>query len=79
VIDSEAVDCFLRQLDYTKLREEELYLSAYAAHHAIQDHAERYAEYLGNHPINIIYKTLENTTQLATAILHFPLRCYIKS
>jgi hypothetical protein len=71
VLDSGEVDHFLSQLDFTELRgdKEEFDTFAYASRVSIQDQAEKYVEYLGYRPVDIIRKTLENTSQLATTIL----------
>jgi hypothetical protein len=81
IIDSATVDSFLEQLDYAELwgDHEEFDTFVYASRAAIQDQAERYVEYLGYRPINVIRKTLERTSQLATTILQFPMRRHIKS
>jgi hypothetical protein len=78
---SSDVDTFLGQLDYAELRgdNEEFDTFAYASRAAINDQAERYVEYLGYRHVNIIRKTLEKTTQLATTVLHFPMRRHVKS
>ena len=47
---------------------------AFASKTTIQDHAHQYVEYLGYRPVNIVCKTLENTSQLAKTILQFPMR-----
>jgi hypothetical protein len=75
IMDSETVDSFLGQLDYAKLRgdHEEFDTFAYASCAAIQDQAEWYVEYLRYHPVDIVRKTLERTSQLATTILRFPM------
>ena len=74
-IDSHDVDIFLFTLDYDKLRgaHEDFDSFAYVSRAATQDRAHKYVEYLGYHPVNIIRKTLENTTQLATTTLQFPM------
>jgi hypothetical protein len=81
IINSATVDSFFEQLDYAELRgdHEEFDTFAYASRAAIQDQAERYVEYLGYRPINVMRKTLERTSQLATTILQFPMRRHIKS
>lgn len=43
---------------------------AFASRAAIQECAQKYIKYLGYCPVDIIRKTLENSTQLATSILH---------
>ena len=66
-----------RELDTFTLDEdhsEELDSVALASRAAIQDRARKYVEYLGYHPVDIVWKTLENTTQLATTTLQFPMR-----
>ena len=52
---------------------------AFASRTAIQDRAKHCIEYLGYRPLNIVRKTLENTTQLATTILEFPMRRHIRA
>jgi hypothetical protein len=52
---------------------------AYVSHAAIQDRAQPYVEYLAYRPVNIIHKTLENTSQLARTILWFPMWRHIKA
>jgi hypothetical protein len=81
VIDSANVLKFLMKLDHAELRgeNEDFDSFAHVSRAAIQDQAERYVEYLGYRPVNIIQKTLENTTQLATMILRFPMQRHIKS
>jgi hypothetical protein len=81
ILASSDVDAFLEQLDYTELRgdNEEFDTFAYASRAAINDQAERYVEYLGYRLVNIVRKTLEKTTQLATTILRFPMRRHVKS
>jgi hypothetical protein len=78
---STTVDAFLTQLDYSELRgdQEEFDTFAYVSRAAIQDQAAKYVEYLGYRPIDIVRKTLEKTSQLATTILRFPMRRHIKS
>ena len=80
-IDSHDVNIFLFTLDYDELRgaHEEFDSFAYVSHAATQDQAHKYIEYLGYHPINIIWKTLENMMQLATTMLQFPMRWHIKA
>lgn len=75
VLDSSSVNCFLSEINFAELRgdHKEFNSFAYVSRAAIQDHAERYMEYLGYHPVNIIRKTLENTSQLRTTILQFPM------
>jgi hypothetical protein len=46
---------------------------AFASKAAIQDRAHQYIEYLGYRPVDIVRKTLENTSQLAKMILQFPM------
>jgi hypothetical protein len=41
--------------------------------------AQQYVEYLGYRPVDIIQKTLENTSQLARTILRFPMQRHIKA
>ena len=74
-IDSHDVDIFLFTLDYDKLRgaHEDFNSFAYVSCATKQDQANKYVEYLGYRPIDIIQKTLENTTQLATTTLWFPM------
>jgi hypothetical protein len=81
IIDSATVDSFLGQLNYAELRgdHEEFDTFAYASCAAIQDQAEQYVEYLGYRPIDVVSKTLERTSQLATTILQFPMQRHIKS
>jgi hypothetical protein len=81
IIDSETVDSFLGQLDYAELRgdHEEFDTFAFGSCAAIQDQAEWYVDYLGYRPIDVIRKTLERTSQLATTILQFLMRRHIKS
>jgi hypothetical protein len=81
VIDSVEVDKYLMQLDDAELRgeHEEFDTFAYASRVSIQEQAHRYVDYLGYRPVNVIRKTLENTTQLATTILTFPMRRHVKS
>jgi hypothetical protein len=52
---------------------------AYVSHAAIQDRVQEYVEYLGYRLVDIICKTLENTSQLACTILHFPMWHHIKA
>ena len=75
-IDSHDVDIFLFTLDYDELRgaHEEFDSFAYVSRATTQDQAHKYVEYLGYQPINIIQKTLENMTQLATTMLQFPMQ-----
>jgi hypothetical protein len=75
------VDHFLMNLDHSELRgDHETFDSfAYASRAAIQDRAQHYVEYLGYRPIEVIRKTLENTSQLASTILRFPMRRHIKA
>ena len=63
-IDSHDVDTFLFTLDHDELRgaNEAFDTFAYVSHATTQDRAHRYIEYLGYRPIDIIQKTLENTT-----------------
>jgi hypothetical protein len=81
IMDSATVDSFLGQLNYAELRgdHEEFDTFAYASCAAIQDQAEQYVEYVGYRPIDIVRKTLDRTSQLATTILQFPMQCHIKS
>ena len=80
-IDSHDVDMFLFTLDYDELRgtHEEFDSFAYVSHAATQDWAHKYIEYLGYWPIDIIQKTLENMTQLATTTLQFLMQWHIKA
>jgi hypothetical protein len=52
---------------------------AYVSHAAIQDRVQQYVKYLGYHLVDIIHKTLENTSQMACTILRFPMRHHIKA
>jgi hypothetical protein len=52
---------------------------AYVLHAAIQDQAQQYVEYLGYRPVDMIQKTLENTSQMAHKSLHFPMCLHIKA
>ena len=58
---------------------EDLETFAYVLCAATQDCAHKYVECLGYRPINIIRKTLENTTQLALTVLCFLMRWHIKA
>ena len=80
-INSHDVDIFLFTLAYDELRgaREDFDSFAYVSCAATQDQAHKYVEYLGYQPIGIIRKTLENTTQLATTTLQFPMRWHIKA
>ena len=62
---------FLFTLDYDELRgaHEDFNSFAYVSRAATQDQAHKYVEYLGYRPLDIIQKTLENTTQLAMTTL----------
>ena len=76
-IDSHDVDTFLFMLDYDELQgaHEEFNSFAHVSCAATQDHAHKYVEYLGyDQPVDIIWKMLENTTQLTmTTLLCFPM------
>jgi hypothetical protein len=63
MLTSSTVDSFLSQLNYAELRgdNEDFDTVAYASRAAIIDQAERYVEYLGYRPVNVIRKTLERT------------------
>jgi hypothetical protein len=52
---------------------------AFASKATIQDRAHQYVEYLGYRPVDIVRKTLENTSQLAKTILQFPMRRHVKA
>jgi hypothetical protein len=53
---------------------------AYVSGTAIQDRAQQYVEYsLGYHLVDIICKTLENTSQLARTILCISMQHHIKA
>jgi hypothetical protein len=52
---------------------------AFASKAAIQDRAHQYIEYLGYRPVDIVRKTLENTSQLAKTILQFPMRRHVRA
>jgi hypothetical protein len=52
---------------------------AFASRAKIWECAQKYVKYLGYHPVDIIRKTLENTTQLATTILEFPMHRHIRA
>ena len=80
-IDSHDVDIFLFTLDYDELRgaHEDFDSFAYVSCATTQDQAHKYVEYLRYLLINIIRKTLENTTQLALTTLQFPMRQHIKA
>ena len=75
-IDSHDVDKLLFMLGYDELRgaHEAFNSFAYVSQTAVRDHAHKYVEYLGYQLIDIIWKTLENITQLATTTLQFPMR-----
>jgi hypothetical protein len=81
VLDSIDVDKFLMSVPHDELRgDHETFDSfAYVSRAAIQDRAQQYVEYLGYRPVDIIRKTLENTSQLAHTILRFPMRRHIKA
>ena len=52
---------------------------AYVSQAAVQDCTHKYVEYLEYRPVDIICKTLDNTTQLATTTLRFPMWQHIKA
>jgi hypothetical protein len=52
---------------------------AFASKAATQDRAHKYVEYLGYRPVDIVRKTLENTSQLAKTILQFPMRRHMRA
>ena len=52
---------------------------AFASKAAIQDRAHQYVEYLGYRPVDIVRKTLENTSQLAQTILQFLMRRHVRA
>jgi hypothetical protein len=72
-MDSATVDEFLTHLNYAKLQRdhEEFNTFAYAYPAAIQDQAQKHVEYLGYLSVNIVRKTMEKTSQLATTIFRF--------
>jgi hypothetical protein len=80
-IPSESVDHFLMTLSHEELRGNNNVFDSltYISRAAIIDRAKDYVEYLGYRPVNIIRKTLENTSQLAHAILQFPMRRHVKA
>lgn len=81
MIDSLDVDHFLMALNHMELQgdNKEFDSFAYASRVALQDCARQYIEYLGYHPIDIIRKTLERTTQFGKTILHFLMRRHVKA
>jgi hypothetical protein len=80
-LNSTAIDHFLMNLSLEELegRTEVFDSFAYASRAAIQDQSQHYVEYLGYRPVDIIRKTLENTSQLAHTILRFPMRRHVKA
>jgi hypothetical protein len=74
IIVSIEVDHFLMNVPHEELRgDHEVFDSfAYVSHAAIQDRAQQYVEYLGYRPVDIIQKTLKNTSQMAPLSYVFP-------
>lgn len=72
LIPTTMVDQFLMDLSYEELRGDHEIIDSfvYASQAAIQDQAQIYVKYLGYRPVDVIRKTLENTSQLAQMILH---------
>jgi hypothetical protein len=82
IIDSVDVDQFLMSLPHEELRGDHEVFDpfAYVSGAAIQDWAQQYVEYsLGYHLVDIIHKTLENTSQLAHTILCISMQRHIKA
>jgi hypothetical protein len=52
---------------------------AFVSRAEIWECAQQYVEYLGYRPVDIVQKTLENTTQLAMTILGFPMCRHVRA
>ena len=81
LITGDDVHVFLSNLEDSELRgnNEPFDAFTYASRASTQFDLQETSKFLGYHPLEVVRKTLEATTQLAKTYLRFPMRCHVQA